>query len=314
MKLSEVVAYRNHLASLDFEPHCAPAVRFLEGVAHTVTAHDLQISNRASDLKHNFDTVQQSINDFQDTVSSLKRQLDTIIHDMEPDYYRESYRLYEQEMCFETNEYILNRKMSIDPDSQIILQTRLRSYGDWRVPGMIFRPAREPYTEDMVPLDPLYLVDHNIELLQPCVSQFTPEYQRRLRQYVVDDYQQGSILHHLPSNQFGTVFAYNYFNYKPLEVIKRYLIEIYMKLRPSGVLMFTFNDCDRAHGVALAEQHFMCYTPGHAIKSFAEDLGFEVLYQYNGPGDINWIELRKPGELTTLRGGQTLAKIVARPK
>jgi hypothetical protein len=31
-------------------------------------------------------------------------------------------------------------------------------------------------------------------------------------------------------------------------------------------------------------------------------------------GASTWIEVVKPGELTSLRGGQSLAKIVAKPK
>jgi predicted methyltransferase len=40
----------------------------------------------------------------------------------------------------------------------------------------------------------------------------------------------------LPDAQFGLVFAYNYFNFRPFEMMKKYFAEIYQKLKPGGML------------------------------------------------------------------------------
>jgi hypothetical protein len=122
------------------------------------------------------------------------------------------------------------------------------------------------------------------------------------------------ILAALPNDQFGLIFAYNYFNFRPMELITRYLVEMYKKMRPGGMVIMTINDCDRAHNVELAEQKFMCYTPGRAIVQAAESAGFDIVYQHTGLGDLSWLELQRPGQISSLRGGQTLAKIVARSK
>jgi hypothetical protein len=122
------------------------------------------------------------------------------------------------------------------------------------------------------------------------------------------------ILSALPNDQFGLIFAYNYFNFRPLELITRYLVEMYKKMRPGGMVIMTINDCDCAHSVELVEQKFMCYTPGRAICQAAESAGFDILYQHTGLGDLSWLELQRPGQISSLRGGQTLAKIVARSK
>ena len=158
--------------------------------------------------------------------------------------------------------------------------------------------------------DPLYIVDQSKELMHPAVTKFTPEYQRRLRLYEVNDYRDQEALQQLPDGQFGFVFAYNYFNYRPMEVIDRYLRAVFKKLRPGGVFFMTFNNCDRAHGVALVERSFMCYTPATELIRRAESYGLEVGNQYTGQADVSWLELRKPGTITSLRGGQTLAKII----
>jgi hypothetical protein len=102
------------------------------------------------------------------------------------------------------------------------------------------------------------------------------------------------------------------FNFRPLEIIKKYLTEIYKKLKPGGVLIMTINDCDREKAVRLVENYFACYTPGYLILDLVQSMGFEVISTWNNDGPSTWIELRNTGTLTSLRGGQTLAKIVSK--
>ena len=314
MKLSEVINYLRQLEQIDLDPAYLSATKDLDSVMYTVSAHQVQRQNLTDDLRKDLDDVKSSLRKFQSTVDNIKHHLADIIKKQEPALYQQSSRLYEEEMCFETNEYILNRRLSIDEESDLLLRSRLRNASDWRLPGMIIRPGQDSFIEDLVPLDPLYLVDQHQDLLDPSISKFTPEYQRRLRPYVVREYHSNQLLELLPNKQFGLIFAYNYFNYKPIELVQRYLEAIFEKLRPGGVFIFTFNDCDYAHGVALAENNFMCYTPGRIVQEYAETIGYEILGKHHGLGDLNWFELRKPGEIFSLRGGQSLARIVANSK
>jgi hypothetical protein len=311
MKLSELVEYLNLLDSNELAPDYQGAVQRFQEIEHVVTNHSVQIDNFAIDFENKIQTILNSLSDVQQTLEDFKNRIRQQISAMELDQYQASQRLYEQEMCYETNEYILNRRLSIDPDSRLLLTGRLLQYTDWRLPGLIMRPGREKFIEDLVPLDPLYLVDQHQELLDPSMLAFTPEYQRRLRPYVINDYEHTDALWQLPVKQFGLIFAYNYFNYKPIKVVRQYLDSMFARLRPGGVAIFTYNDCDWAHGVALAEKSFMCYTPGREIQAYCNHVGFEILSVNRGQGDITWMEIRRPGEIESVRGGQSLAKIVA---
>lgn len=310
MILSEIVDYLNQLDQITADPECSTAIRHLDSIMHVVVSHAAQSSDRTGNLASILTEIKTAVGSFNNTLADMRDNLRSQIAVQELAYYKESSRIYEQEMCFETNKYILDRKLNIDDESNFLLRNKLRLYGDWRLPGMIIRPGRESFIEDMVPLDPLYLVDHHQELLDPAILKFTPEYQRRLRPYAIKEYHDNLILEKLPANQFGFVLAYNYFNYKPIEIIKRYLDEVLTKLRPGGVFIMTYNDCDFAHSVALTERSFMCYTPGHEIMQYAKSIGYEILNQHRGHGDLYWFELRRHGEITSLRGGQTLAKII----
>jgi hypothetical protein len=311
MRLSEIVGYLNLLDSNELAPDYHAAVKKFQEIGHVVDNHSVQIPNYGAAFTDKINDIAQEFQQAQSALDDLKAVVRRQIAELEPAQYQASQQLYEQEMCYEPNEYILKRRLSIDSDSRLLLMGRLLQYTDWRLPGLIIRPGREKFVEHLVPLDPLYLVDQHQDLLNPAIQQFTPVYQRRLRPYVINDYENNDALWQLPTNQFGLIFAYNYFNYKPMKVLRQYLDSMFARLRPGGVAIFTYNDCDWAHGVALAEKSFMCYTPGREIQAYCNQIGFEILSINRGQGDVAWMEIRRPGEIESIRGGQTLAKIIA---
>lgn len=313
MKLSDLIAYRNHLRETSATSIGKHAHAELDKIVHLVETNKIQMSDFLPSIKTQQDTIEKNFKDFEAILNQLRLQVDELISQQEPAWFVESYRLYEQEMCNETPEYILKRSAAMSTESRIALQTRLLNYTDWQHAGMIIRPALETFVFDMVSFDPLYIVDEKYDLLEPAILKFPAQYQRRLRPYVIDERQADPMLIKIPDAQFGMCLVYNLFNFRPLEVIKRYLIEIYQKLKPGGVLIMTFNDCDREKAVMLVESSFACYTPGEMVKNLAQSLGYEILYSWHDGGPSTWLELRKPGTLTTLKGGQSFAKIIAYP-
>ena len=311
MKLSDIVARLNILDSLDVPSECAIATGRLSHITHVVTDGSGQYSSVDQDIVKTYNEINSNIAKFSAQVKSLKQELRSEISQHEQEYLNNSLNVY-QDMMHDTTDYILNRRMRINDDDDLVLRTRLKNLTDWRIPGMLLRPGLETYIEDMVPLDPLYVVDHDPELLRPSISKFTPEYQRRLREYVINDWAEGPVLSKLPDNQFGVIFAYHYFNHKPVPTICKFLTEFYQKLRPGGSVLMTYNNCDLAHGVIRSEHAWMLYTPRRLIERHAIDLGFELSNAYDGKGDVSWLELRKPGDITSLRGGQTLAKVLVK--
>jgi hypothetical protein len=312
MKLSQVVAYLNMLESSNMDPAYGNITDKLDDILHAVKNRDVQYHSTTAELDERLSEVKHSISKFDQSLQTLKQQLKNDVDRLAPEYYAESRKRYEQEMCFETVEHLINRKLSIEFNNHERLRNAIKTYTDWRLPGMVLGSRQETFVEDMVPMDPLYLVDHNQELLNAAMKPFTQEYQRRLRPYVINDWKDTEILAAIPTNQFGLVFAYNYFNWKPIEIIEKFLIEIYQKLRPGGALIFTYNECDNWYGVGAVENAWMCYTPGSRIQTIARNLGYKIINQCTGAGDIAWFEMRKPGEIRSLRGGQVLARVIRR--
>jgi len=312
MKLSDIVARLNLLDSLDVASECATATGTLSHITHVVTEHAKPYQTNSDDIIKTYNELSSNIAKFSAQIELLKQNLRSDIAQQEQEYLADSLHVYQEEMIHDTTDGILNRRMRIDDEDDIVLRTRLKNLTDWRLPGMIIRPGVENYIEDMVPLDPLYVVDHDSELMRPAISKFTPEYQRRLREYVINDWADGPVLDKLPNNQFGTIFAYHYFNHKPMPIICKFLTEFYEKLRPGGAVLMTYNNCDRAHGVIRSEHIWMLYTPRRLIEQHAIETGFELINAHDGKGDVSWLEFRKPGDIVSLRGGQTLAKVLAK--
>lgn len=309
MKLSELVNFKNELDRLSVLPAYKSANIEVDKVIHLIDSSTIT-SSLTSEFKYSQSKISDTFTLFEQQLNELKEKIKQRIAQEERPYFQESYRLYDKEMIYETDEYILNRRMFISNESREFINARMSRYATWKHAGMIIRPAKEDFVKNMVMFDPLYLIDQTHELLTPCISEFQVEYQRRLRPYVINERNNDSILRAIPDGQFGICLAYNYFNFKPLEVFKQYLVEIYNKLKPGGTLAFTFNDCDRDKAVMLTEQHFCCYTPGRLIKELATTIGYEIIFEWHDNGPWTWLELKKPGELTSLRGGQTLAKVV----
>jgi hypothetical protein len=322
MKLSDLVAYRSHLLSFDAKEIQYTAQHRLASITYTVKNSVIQPRAFTQTLLEDRERIVDAFDYFNSTVTELIRELDCMIEVAEKAYYAESTRLYNEEMArynklddvtnLAVNQHILDRRMPMSTEVQQMISNRLKSYIDWKYPGLIIRPGHESFVKDMVGLDPLYLVDYDKALLKPAMVDFTEEYQRRLRVYEQHPLST-PVLDTLPQNQFGLCLAFNFFEFTPIEVLEQYLKSIFDKLRSGGTLAMTFNDCDRAHCVALVEKTFCFYTPGQRVLAIAKQIGYRQVFSWTDTGNLTWLELRKPGELESNRGGQTLAKIIHKP-
>jgi len=308
MKLSELVAYRTLLNDLTPTDTDEFVKMKLESVTNVVNNHPIQFPALSTNLHLAQRQVTESFDIFQQELQRIKQELSLSISSLQPHYLAESYKLY-GEMNRDSTEYILSRRITMNTETESFIQSRVQYYSNWHHAGMIIRPATEIFVEHMVACDPLYVIDQSYDLLSPTRGKFNSVYQSRLRFYVVQENAEQLMLEQIPNGQIGFCMAFNFFHFKPFEIMRAYLTEIYQKLRPGGVMAFTFNDCDRAGAVKNAENFFMCYTPGSMLQSLCESLGFVMRHRYDVDAATTWMELEKPGIKPSLRGGQALAEL-----
>lgn len=186
-----------------------------------------------------------------------------------------------------------------------IIEQAIDLYVDWRTPGLEIGCRDGEYTKKLVSCDPLYITDIHQDFLDSTLSKFPEEYQRRLRPYLIDNMN----LSMLPKNQFGFVFSWNFFNYLSLASIDRYLVQIFELLRPGGTFMFSYNNADMPAPAAYADSYFMSYAPKSQLIPLCIAHGFEIASSTDLNPAVSWLELRKPGELKTIKAHQVLGEI-----
>jgi len=315
MKLSELVAYRNSLSKM----HCDDAKnitdRDLSRIKHLISGKEFDPNGINQQMQDTHREIHQCFNKFDVLVAQAIQEAQQEIDAKEKYWLDETYRLYSQEMVNDSDEHILNRRPSLSDEHDSIIRARIKNFSNFLHPAMIIRPGLETFVQHMVSFDPLYLIDQSETMLFPCTVEFPDQYRRRLRPVLVNERDNNiPILNGLPDSQFAMALAYNFFEFKPMPVIERWLEEIYTKLKPGGRLMMTFNDCDNEKAVRLAENYYACYTPGRLVKEAATRIGYEIYFIWNDNVPTTWIELQKPGTLASIRGGQALAKVVHYPE
>ena len=345
MKLSEIVAFKNQIDLLpSVEAIKLTAVLELLKITYVLKSKDVAPPEQLQELIKNKNSLQQCFDQIDATVSAIKNYIKKIIAQEEISYYEDSFRFYKQSVDINIehgyarednnitfvdtwgiarhvplevknnhknliNNEILSRNLNISESVKNIIVSRILSYADWHYPAAIIRPSCEDFINHLVANDPLYLIDEHKDLLLPAMNKFNLQYQNRLRPYIIDESTDTNILDQLPDNQFSFFLVYNYFDYKPLDLIKLYLKEIFEKLRPGGTLAITFNDCDYAGAVSRVENRTGYYTPGRMIVEHCAKIGYTEIFKLASNESSTWVELQKPGCLSSLRGGQTLAKI-----
>ena len=241
-------------------------------------------------------------------------------------------------------------------DSEVtsMVRSRISSYSSWQYPGLqlncryslgLSKNGIESSSESemkyvsatdhinsMVASDPLYLASPNISQLDEIMSAYPPAYQNRVRRYTITNFD----LSPLPQSQFGFILCWDYLNYILFDRIESYLRSIFNLLRPGGVLMFSYNNCDIEHSAALVDSKQACWANSDQMKNLALSVGFEIVATYDLESKYtstptwtsldetipdphrhdwettiwtSWMEVRRPGTLTTVKLGQVMGTI-----
>jgi SAM-dependent methyltransferase len=213
---------------------------------------------------------------------------------------------YETEFVYNEAEGVRQARILYIPQhAEPILMSRIDANLDWRYATLEIGCRDGEFTKHLVAGDPLYVTDVHQEFLDSTVKAFNTDYQRRIRPYLIKD-QNFSML---PQEQFGFVFSWNHFNYLSLDTIKHYLQQIYNLLKPGGKVLFSYNNGDLPAAAEYAERYYMTYMPKSLLIPMCEMLGFEIINHQDFEPAVSWIELKRPGELTTVKAHQVLGTI-----
>lgn len=320
MNFEKLIRLNNYLKGLTITDVQLDTQREVDVIVHRSDISDSGVDRSfLQNIATRAEVLQNSFNEFEQDLIKFKQEVERLI-EIEGKYWlQKSSAYYEKQLETRLNQrsdaHTLhkNKPVQFDEDLRKMLHDRVSSYSKWNHPGMIIHPMFESFIEGMFSSDPLYVVGESTDLLEPALSKINDYFRSKMRVYIIEESVDQPILDRLPNKQFGFCLAFNYLNYRPFELIQKYLNELYDKLLPGGVLIITFSDCDHQEAISLVEQSVVCYTPGSMIRGWAKYVGFEEIFNQTYLGANVWLELRKPGTLGSLRGGQSLAKILPKP-
>ena len=304
MKLSELVDLRERLkSSFYLDPVLASVdnLRLNLGIASQGASEDY--SGMLNDLIKDYRDIRTAVLAPTDRVQQIIDAINSEINAKSSAFFLTN---YEEELRYEDPANIRKiRVMYIPPHVQQEIESRISQYSNWKYPALEIGCRDGEWTRFLVASDPLYLADEHQEFLDTAISSYAPEYQRRVRPYLITNEEYGI----LPQKQFNLIFSWNHFNYKTLESVKKILRQVYNILRPGGVFMFSYNNGDLPAGAAYAESYFMSYIPRSMLVPACQQLGFEIVYAQDHEPAVSWLEIRKPGELFTVKGHQAMGVI-----
>lgn len=307
MNLLELVRLRTRLLGVNSAPAQSQVLDLFVELKSTLAVYPFhEIDVFEQEIMHLLTNLDQCTKKIAD---KLQEQIDTFADDCN----QRSLEMYNDGILCDTPEYLFEKNAqyfnNASEDAKNAFLEKIKTKIDWRYPAMEIRPNNGFVTEHLVACDPLYLVDTREDMFTRVQAAWNEVYQRRVRYYVVDE-QSSEILKALPENQFGLIVSADFLDRRPLELIRRYLVEIYTKLRPGGTAFLTFNDCDYPEGIENFNNIYYCYTPGHTIIEYCNSVGYIVKEIHRLDGALSYLEVQKPGAISTIRAGQALGKII----
>jgi hypothetical protein len=212
--------------------------------------------------------------------------------------------------------YTNSQHVELNDETIKIIKSRIFINADHRYPVLQFgcNTSSERLTRDLVANDPMYLADFSPERIDFVTSQFNPAFNQRVRKYIIEN----SSLATLPQGQIGFILSWMVFNYADLSVIKNYLQKMMMLLKPGGIHIFSYNNCEFLESYKLANKGWMSYVTKTDVLALCTELGYEIVNTYDVPHArydyerISWVEVKKPGVLKSARLKQVVGSIVVK--
>jgi SAM-dependent methyltransferase len=248
---------------------------------------------------------------FETNQAQFNSAIDTLNHEIMAEgtkFFSDNYTL---ELRVESEATTVIRRVRVMELSTAVndeILNRIQLYSTWKYPALEIGCRDGEWTPHLVANDPLYIVEHYREFLDSTMSRFNPDYQRRIRPYLIKDQDMSE----LPQGQMGFVFCWNYLNYRSLDTVKEYLKSVKDLLRPGGTFMFSYNNGDIPECAGYVDNGWMSYIPKSMLIPMCESLGYEIIFTRDIRGEgtsISWVEIRKPGTLETVKAHQVLGKI-----
>lgn len=310
MKFSEYVKFRNDLLNTVSTDAIKAEIKKQSDLVKSLSYENLEpaLAKHLMDTAFRLEVARDSLDPVTNNNTDFLNYLNKEIDSQAARFFDPNYKVrYNDDVVWIRQYRTVQLPLTDEVRNQLV--RRIRAKADWHYPALEIGCADGIWTDTLVGGDPLYIVDTHKEFVDSTMNMFNPEYQRRLRPYVHDINKDWNYSY-LPQQQFGFIFSWNQYNYIPFNELVEHLRAIFNLLRNGGTFIFTFNDGDTYQGADNADVLFMSYVPKSKLIAAAKAIGFEIGESEDYNNTVAWMELRKPGDLSTVKGHQVLGVVM----
>tara|TARA_B100001057_G_scaffold500913_1_gene618786 strand:+ start:10922 stop:11887 length:966 start_codon:yes stop_codon:yes gene_type:complete len=315
-KLRDIVRYRAMVDSIDMDTIRKDINETLSKVCNDLAINNFDAENLKDRMLNSHLSVLNNLEDMSLDLNTFKEEINKQVKKIEEPYYEKSKEIYKNHELLSPMDKLSRLKnkdllFHEDTTKELINAITIKISNQYACCQLA--PGYGDITKHLVHGTPLYIVEQDREGSAVNTDFFNQIMTNRIAWYTMNDNDK-EILSALPQSQIGCFVVIDYFNFKSEDIIEKYLKSIYKCLRPGGAVIFTFNNCDYPNAIDKVDEMYYCYTTGTQMKKICSSIGFEILrltamgYDELENG-ISWLEIKKPGELNTIRSAQGLASI-----
>ena len=315
-KLQDIVRYRAMVDSIDMDTIRRDINKTLSSVCNDLAINNFDTESLKDRMLHSQLKVLNNLEDMALDLNTFKEEINKHVKQIENPYYEKSKEIYKKRTLMSPMDklsQLKNKDLLFHEDTTKLLINAITIKISNQYACCQLAPGYGDVTKHLVHGTPLYIVEEDKEASVVNTDFFNQIMTNRIAWYEMNDADE-EILAVLPQEQIGCFVVIDYFNFKSEDIIEKYLKSIYNCLRPGGTVIFTFNNCDYPNAIDKVDEMYYCYTTGTQMKKICSSIGFEIQkltaigYDELDNG-ISWLEIKKPGELNTIRSAQGLAEI-----
>ena len=315
-KLQDIVRYRAMVDSIDMDTIRRDINNTLSSVCNDLAINNFDTESLKDRMLHSQLKVLNNLEDMALDLNTFKEEINKHVKQIENPYYEKSKEIYKKRTLMSPMDklsQLKNKDLLFHEDTTKLLINAITIKISNQYACCQLAPGYGNITKHLVHGTPLYIVEEDNEASVVNTDFFNQIMTNRIAWYEMNDADE-EILAVLPQEQIGCFVVIDYFNFKSEDIIEKYLKSIYNCLRPGGTVIFTFNNCDYPNAIDKVDEMYYCYTTGTQMKKICSSIGFEIQkltaigYDELDNG-ISWLEIKKPGELNTIRSAQGLASI-----
>lgn len=315
-ELRKYVRYNKLVQNMDFNLIRRSINEQLSSVQTDLAINDFDTAGLKTSISGKHLEILKILEDIDSDLNRFKQGLKQTVKELAIPYYTKSEQIEKHSVELPRVEKLSRLKMSdllYNEESKQLLINAITSHIHAKYAVCQIQPGYGEITTHIVAGTPMYIVETEDFPSVVNTDLFNPVMKRRINWYSM--YEKGADpLYKLPQGQIGCVVVIDYLNFKTVPTIKTFLNSIYNVLRSGGVAIFTYNNCDYPKGIDKVDEMYYCYTTEEEMTSVCNEVGFEIIRSVVRGYDeldngISWLEVKKPGELSSIRAAQGLATI-----